>query len=301
MTSGWGVDATVVDGSVTSGTEAADVRKVWGALYTPGVISGAKVTTSASAMTFSVSSGVVAIKTATGEVVMTPVQGTTLTTGAPPGTGSRIDVVFAQQRFPTDGDSYSIYRVLPFATEAAVSLPANSQEVRRYQVNAGPANTNAAVIKAGINYSIPYGATLGRLHYYQHTASGINGGLPAFSRVGHGSFTLPTERLLKFSITAVLNASGASGFDNSKYCEYGFIPNLNGGDFVLWQTPGLHQSWGTYYFESTIVAPAGETTVNCLFTKIVGPGTPLGHYGTDGSGYGRRGIEFIVEDIGPVV
>lgn len=301
MTSGWGVDATKSGSVITSGTEAADVRKVWGALYTPGVVQGALVTTSASAMTYTVSSGVVVVKTATGEAVMTPVQGAPLTVASPPGTGSRIDVIFAQQRFPVDGDSYSVYRVLSFANEAAVSLPANSQEIRRYQVNAGPANTNAAVIMGGISYSIPYGATLGRLHYYQHTLSGINGGLPDWQRVGNGKFTLPTDRMLKFSITAVLSANGASGFDNSKYCEYSFLPNLNGGDFVIWQTPGLHQSWGTYYFEGTINAPAGENTVNCLFRKAVGPGTPMGHYGTDSSGFGRRGIEFVVEDIGPVV
>jgi len=304
MTSGWGVDATVNgSGVVTSGTESADVRKVWGALYTPGVISGAKITTSASALTYTVTSGVVAIKTATGEVVMAPVQGTTLTATAAPGSGSRIDVVFAEQRQPASGDSYSVYRVLPFATEAAANtgLPANSQEVRRYQINAGTTNTNAAIIKGSVAYSIPYGATLGKLHFYNYTGTGVNNVLPAFSRVGNGSFYLPTDRRLRFKAFGVLSAQGAVGFDNSKYCEYGFIPSVNGDDFVLWQTGGLHQSWQSHYFETTVEVPAGETTVSIILTKIVGPGVPLSHYGVGGEGYGRRGIEFTVEDAGPVV
>lgn len=301
MTSGWGVDATVNgSGVVTSGTEAADVRKVWGALYTPGVVSGALVRGVANAMEYVVDSGVVAIKAADGEVIMAPVQGTTLTVAAPPGTGSRIDVVFAEQRVPASGDSYTVYRSLSFANEAAVSLPANTQEVRRYQVNAGPANTNAAIPMDNVSYSIPYGATLGQLHYYQHTLTGIGGALPQFQRYGHGSFWLPTDRLIRFKVFAVMGASGASGFDNSKYCEYGFIPSLNDSDFVLWSTGGLHQAWQSHYFETTIVAPQGDNTCNLIFTKLVGPGTPVAYYGAGGDGYGRKGIEFTIEDVGPV-
>jgi len=302
MTSGWGVDATVNgSGVVTSGTEAADVRKVWGALYTPGVISGALVSGVASAMQYTITTGVVAIKSAVGEITMTPIPGVTLTVATPPSTGSRIDVIFAEQRVPASGDSYAIYRSLSFADSASVSLPANTQEVRRYQVNAGPANTNAAIPIDNVAYSIPYGATLGQLHYYQHTLTGLGGPLPQFQRYGFGSFWLPTDRLVRFKIFAVLGASGASGFDNSKYCEYGFIPNINNGDFVLWSTGGLHQAWQSHYFEATVTAPQGLNTCNILFTKIVGPGTPVAYYGTGGDGYGRRGIEFTVEDIGPVV
>ncbi len=301
MTSGWGVDATVNgSGVVTSGTESSDVRKVWGALYSPGVVSGATITRSASAMTYTVASGVVAIQTVTGEVVMAPVQGTTLTVAAPPGTGSRFDVIFAQQRFPSDGDSYSIYRFLSFTSEAGISLPSNSQEIKRYQVLAGPANTNAAVIKGGVNYSIPYGASLGRLHYYQY-ASGIGSELPQFQRVGAGSFWLPTDRRVRFKVHAVMGASNASGFDNSKYCEYGFIPSLNNADFILWSSGGLHQAWQTHYFETTVNAPQGENTCSIILTKIVGPGTPVVYKGAGGDGYGRTGIEFTVEDVGPAI
>jgi hypothetical protein len=301
MTVGWGVDATKSGSVVTSGTLASDVRKVWGALFTAGIISGCGVTTSSSQMDYTVTSGVVAIQTAVGEVVMAPVQGTTVPTGAAPGTGSRVDVIFVQQRFPTDGDSYVSVRVLPFANEAAVALPPNSQELKRYLVSAGQTNTNAAVFIGDIDYSIPYGSSLGVLWEYKDT---YNGPLPAvgspIQRKGHKTIYLPTDRRLRFSIQSTLYAIGAVGFDNSKYCEYGFLPSIDGGDFVLWTTPGLHQAHATYQWVGYFNATAGNHDVNFGGFHASGPGQAFQLAGVHG-GFGRTGTVFTVEDAGPVV
>lgn len=293
MTSGWGVDATLNGSGVpTSGTDDVDVRKVWGALYTPGIISGCAVTTSPSAMTYTVASGVVAIKTATGEVVMAPVQGTSIATTAAPGTGSRVDIIYAKQKFPDiEGDSNIVIGV-------ATTLPDRAQTLARYTVSAGNANTNAATKFGAIDFSIPYGASLGRLHYWQNTYNGVLS--DALLREGHGTFSLPTDRQVKFSVNACISALGASGFDNTKYVEMGFVPTLDNTNLVLWTTPGLHQAWQTVYFERTVVVTAGTHTVNLGTLKKGGPGQAMLWYGMFGDGYMRSGLEFLVEDIGPV-
>lgn len=301
MTSGWGVDATVANNVVTSGTTSADVRKVWGALYTPGIISGCVITRSGSAMTYTVSSGVVAISPSIGEVIMAPVQGAPVTAAGAPGTGTRVDVVYAQQRQPASGDSNVALDVLSFANEGAIVLPPASQELGRFLVSAGQTNTNAATRLGGITYSIPYGGTLGNLHHWNNKYDGDLSN--ALLREGYGTFKLPTDRLVRFRYTVVLSARNASGFDNSKYCEYGYLFRSEeiGGDFVLHTTPGLHQAWATYQFESTLILPAGNNTVSVGGLRIVGPGTAWQHYGTDSQGFGRRGGEFDVDDLGPAV
>jgi hypothetical protein len=301
MTSGWGVDATVSGGVATSGTTASDVRKVWGALYSKGIVSGCKITRSGSAMTYTVSSGVIAISTSSGQVVMAPVQGVSVTASSPPASGTRVDVVFVTQNQPGDGDSDVSVRVLSFATTGAVVLPDWSQEIGRFTVSAGQSGSNAATQIGDVIYSIPYGGTLGRLHYWQNKYDGVL--TNPLKREGYGTFDLPTDRLVRFTYRAVLSAQNAAGFDNSKYCEYGYIFNSDriggSGDFIIHTTPGLHQAWGTYEFNSTIILPAGKNTVSMAGVRTVGPGTVVQHYGTDAMGYGRNGGEFSVVDLGP--
>lgn len=293
MVSGFGVDPSA---DKTTGTSSSDIRKIFGGLYTPGIVNGAKVTTSATNMTYTVSSGVAAISTGTGEVVLTPIPSGTVTGAAAPGSGTRTDIVYAQQRYPSiEGDA-------TVSLGVASTLPARAVALKKFTVSAGNTNTNQAVATGGIDFSIPYGANLGRLHYYQHTSTGINGALPnTLTRVGHGSFYLPTDRRVRFRVFACISASGASGFDNSKYCEYGFLPNQNGADFVLWSTSGLHQAWESVYHETTMVLPQGTNTVNLGLVRLIGPGTAMGHYGVGSDGFGRNGIEFSVEDVGPAV
>lgn len=291
MTSGWGVDATKnVSGVPTSGTTDLDVRKVWGALYTPGIISGARVTTNGSALKYTITSGVVAIKTAENEIVMAPVTGETKTVAAV--TVDRTDHVWVQQRFPTiETDSQLVIGVGPIPPERSFLLAS-------FNLTAGNTNTNQAVRQGGMEFSIPYGSRLPRLHYWQNK---YQGGLSSnLIREGHGEFYLPTDRYVKFSYSACVSAANASGFDNSKYVEHGFLPNLDGFDLVLWTTPGLHQAWQTVYFERTVEVLAGSHTVNIGSLRKSGPGTTLQWYGLQGDGMGRTGAEFIIDDAGPI-
>ena len=288
MTSGFGVDK----GADGSGTTSSDIRKIQGGLYTPGIISGCVVTTSPSSMQYTISAGVVAIRVATGEIILAPVPQTTIPTST---SSSRTDIVYVKQRYPSiagEGDANIVVGV-------ATALPDRSLELRRFILSAGQTSTSQAVVTGGINYSIPYGASLGVLHEWQNTYDGPIS-IPVL-REGHGSFTLPTDRRVKFSMTIVLSALNANGFDNSKYCEWLFLPTIDGGDFILWCTDGLHQAWATYHFEHYLNLSAGTHTTSIGAGRMVGPGSALQHYGLDPGGYGRRGQYYLVEDAGPIV
>lgn len=292
MAAGWGVEATVSNGNVVSGTTDTDVRKIWGGLYSPGIISGAKVTTSASAMSYTISAGVVAIQIATGEVVLAPVPQTTISTSAAPASGNRVDIIWVRQRFPSPDNTSEVI------VECGTTLPSKALPLRRFSIPAGITNTNSAVATGNIDYSIPYGASLGILHKYKYTGSIT---VPnAITRAGHGTIYLPTDRNVRFKYIGIHSAEGAVGFDNSKYTQLGCLPNVDGGDFVLWSSPGLHQAWQTVYFESTITLSAGSHTVNLGRFREVGPGNVKQWHGTYNN-FGREGATFTVEDAGPVV
>lgn len=295
MAAGWGVDATLdAQNNVVSGTTDADIRKVWGALYTPGIISGSTITRSSSAMTYTVAPGVVAIRIANGEVVMAPHTGGTVTVATAPATGTRTDIVWVRQRFP------NLHNTSELIVEAGTTLPASAHVLGRFIVSAGQTGTAAAVPTGGIDYSIPYGASLGVLHRWQDKSSK---NLPMQThppvRYGHGTIYLPTDRRVRFSYSTTLHAASARGFDNSGYCEYAYIPSLDNSDFVQWTTPGLHQAWMTLHFEQTIEVSAGTHTVNIGYRGVIGPGTARQEGGVF-EGYGREGAIFTVEDVGPV-
>lgn len=288
-TAGFGVDRT----SSSSGTNSSDIRKIQGGLYSPGIISGCTVTTSPGSMSYTINAGVVAIAPTSGEIILAPVETTVISSGT---ASSRTDIIYVRQNYPTDPAPNNNSNIV---VGVATSLPTRALEIARFNISSGQTNTNQAVRTGNINYSIPYGGSLGILHYWQNTYNGQLS-IPLL-REGHGTFDLPTDRRVRIIMRAVLSAANAGGFDNSKYCEYGWIFNVNGGDMVLHTTPGLHQAWATYQFESLFNLPAGRNTVHVAGTRIVGPGMAELHYGSDGDGYGRRGQEFIVEDLGPAV
>lgn len=291
MTSGFGVDATD-DG--LSGTSSEDIRKILGGLYSPGVITGCDVTTSASTMEYTVASGVVAISAATGEIILAPVPQTVVMAPAAPISGSRTDIVYVKQRYPSivgEGDAEIVLGVAEVLPERALAL-------QKFTVGSGIANTKAATSLNSVDFSIPYG-TNGK-NYYDYTYS-VSGALPnPLTRVGGGSIYLATDRKLRFTLSATLQSIGAVGFDNAKYCEYYFLPNIDNGDIMIWQTPGLHQSLATYYFEGFYNATKGRHSVNLGMGRMVGPGTAQTQHGLVG-GFGRTGIVFNIRDAGPIV
>lgn len=293
MASGFGVDPTKDGtGAITSGTTSQDIQQIYGSLYTPGLVNGAQITTSASNMTYSVAPGVGVVPVSTGNNIPIPIPATVVN-ASPGGSATRTDIIYAQQRLPSiEGDSNVIVNVGP-------TLPARAITLGTYTVPANATNTNAATGPGDITYSIPYGVGRGLLFQSIYSTSGtLSNNL---TRWGYGSIFLPTDRRLRFKISAVLYANGASGFDNAHYCQYYFLPDIDNNDMVIWDTPGLHQAWATYNFDYDLNVSAGHHTVNIGMGRKIGPGTAGTFYGTDGQGFGRTGIVFSIEDIGVVI
>lgn len=290
MTSGFGVDPTLdANGAVISGTTATDLQNIWGGLYTPGVVSGCAVSTGAT-MNYTVAAGVVMIPTATGKIIPAPVPASTVLTTAP-ATGSRTDIIYAQQRFPNiEGDS----ECQVFVGE---TLPARSVQLDKRTVNAGITSTNATTRTASVDYSIPYGGSLGILYQWTDTYSGVHG--QDDYRCGNGTITVPTDRLLRISISSMLWATNAVGFDNANYCEWYFRPEIDNVEQAYWATPGLHQAWAIYMFEGYFQVPAGTHTVSYRRGRRSGPGTASTKYGTVNGDF-FPGTVFTVEDAGVI-
>lgn len=297
MATSWGIDPLKdSNGVVQIGTTADDFRKIQGGLYTPGLISGGKVTTSASALTYTVSGGVAAFPIVTSGVpqtVLGAIPATVLSTSAAV-SGTRMDLIYAQQRtVAVEGDPNIIVAV-------GTSLPDRAVLLDGFIVGTTTASTTAATRSADIKYSIPYGASLGRLvnmtsMFNSNFAIAASGTQPR-SSLGSATYYLPTDRLIRISLTATASANGAIGFDNSKYCEAGYEVLIDNVIQFTWTTGGLHQSWEENNWDGYIQHSAGSHTITVRHFRASGPGTPRGRALT-GQPYAR----VIVEDIGPVV
>lgn len=286
--SGWGVDPTIVGGVAKTGTTSEDVRKVWGALYTPGVISGGVVTPSASTLAYSVSAGVAAIKMANGEVVMAPIPSGSLAT-TPVASGTRKDIVYAMQSIPTDGDSLVKVGV-------ATTLPARAVALGTFTVAAGNTKATQFVRSASVNYSIPYGSSGTALHWWRDTS---NATITTGTSDGHGSFFLPTDRKICISVDACLSSnSGIKGYNDNSWTEARYAPYIDGERMCTWYTPALTATWATYHFENYFDLAAGEHTVYLGFDRQAGPAYPWRHYAGEDK---HPGTNFVVRDAGVIV
>ena len=296
MAVSWGIDPLKdVDNKIIVGTTADDFRTIQGGLYSPGLISGGTVTRSASAMTYTVSGGVAAYPIVTSGVpqtVLGPVPSGTLTTTAAT-TGTRLDMIYATQRtVGVDGDPNIVLGI-------GTSLPAKSVLLDAYIVTTTTANTLSTTRSVDIKWSIPYGASLGRLVNITNTFNSLfavaASGTQPRSTIGTGTFYLPTDRLIKVSLTATASANNAVGFDNSKYCEAGYELLLDNVVQFTWTTGGLHQAWQETNWDGYLQPGLGSHTISVRHFRAQGPGTPRGRSVT-GAPYAR----LIVEDIGPV-
>src|SRR5215217_2900790 len=157
MAVGFGVDKNASN----IGTTSSDIRKINGGLYTPGIISGCTVSVVGS--NYVVTSGVMAVKITTDEIVLAPVPAKTIPI---PTIGTRTDIVYAKQRMPsTDGGLNDVL----VDVDTTGTLPSRSVLLKKYSVSSG----NTPTINGSVDYSILYGANLGVLHKWQNTFSGL--------------------------------------------------------------------------------------------------------------------------------
>jgi hypothetical protein len=304
MTTGFGIDP-LKDGNgvVTVGTTSDDIQAITGSLYSAGLISGGTITRSASAFTYTVSAGVAAFpivvdssppyKPQNQKTVLGPIPATVVST-SPPSSGSRTEIVYAQQLTPsTDSDAVVVVRV-------GTVLPARAVALGTFTVNSSNTSSNAFLATGNVKYSIPYGASLGRLvnmtNMFNSSFAVAATGTQPRSGLGTASFYLPTDRLCKVSLTVAVSASGAIGFDNGKYCEAGYEVMIDNIKKFTWSTAGLHQAWMEYGFEGYQEMVAGTHTLSVNQYRAQGPGTPVGRSASADQPYAR----IILEDIGPI-
>lgn len=230
------------------------------------------------------------IPVSAGKVIPAAISTQTVTVANGPATGTRDDYVYVQQRFPSiEGDSEVVVNVGP-------TIPARAVGIGHFIVSAGITSTASATSIGPWNYSIPYGGGLGILHQWTDTFSGIHD--QSNLRLGIGTINLPTDRLLRFSATALLYSSGAVGFDNSKYCEWYINPEVDNVALTSWRTPGLHQAWATWLWESYFAVSAGTHTVSYSRGRAIGPGSVATIWGHPGVGWNWPGTVFTVSDAG---
>lgn len=287
MTTGFGIDPTLTEeGVVTSGTSSKDIRNITAGLYSPGVISGALVTTSASSMQYTVSAGVAAFPIAVGETVLGAVPATVVSTSAAPVSGQRIDIIYAQQGLPTvDGHSNINVRV-------GTSLPARSVELGRRIILPSSTNTNASQKTGDVTYAIPYGASMGIIHQYRDTRNGIIN--HARTVVNTANIFLPTDRMVRISLLSAMSSLNANRWDASKYCSTGYDVWVDTMYRSHFQTTGLDKVWSTFQFSDIYTLLAGQHTIRFEMVRGDGPGSPVAHHGS-----GWPGSLWTLEDIGP--
>lgn len=288
-----------VNGLVTVGTTEDDIQKIYGSLYSAGLISGGLITRSPSARTYTISAGVAAFplvvdssspyKPQNQKTVLGPIPSASITVSAPT-SGTRQDLIYARQLTPADDGDANI------VVEVGTTLPPRSVLLNGFLVASTHTNSNQFTQNQNITYSIPYGASLGRLVSVSssfNSAFGINAGNPTGrSTVASGTFWLPTDRLVSAQLTVSVSANLAVGFDNSKYCEAGYDLFIDNTKITTWTTMGLHQAWQEINWDIDITMQAGSHTVRVEHFRTAGPGTPRGR----NSPYAR----LMVTDVGPI-
>ena len=294
MTTGFGAEPLKENGIIVEGTNAVDIRKIWGGLYTPGIISGGLITRSSSSLTYDISAGVAAIEWSDGQVVLAPIPETN-DLPVPTNLTSGTDMIYAQQNNPAvEGNAKVLVKVIRQATGSHFELPPRSVKLGAYISQTGQGNTAAFVATGAIDFSIPYGASLGVLHQHRDTS---NATFTGTATVGSTTIHVPTDRVLKVIITASLSAAGASGgFDNSGYAEAKYFPMLDGVRRAGWSTPLLTSAWSTYTFMDYMTIPRGTHTI--AYQRVRTNGNPERRYSIND---GCMGTLFSIEDVGPVV
>ena len=298
MATGWGIDA-VSNGGEVSGTSAQDVRRIWGALYSPGVVTGCGVHASPTAMTYTVDQGVAVIGTSgsgnSRQCVMVPVPSTVLTAAPNTSSSTRLDTIYVRQQIP--GSTNDV--VVELAQGTAV--PANSQILAQHTASAGATTTSRSYFTGSIPYSVPYGANLGLFYIGKDRSDEV---IPKNKRItaASGSFTLMTDRKCIFGADLRLSGlrpdgSMAGYFDSSAYAELVVEVLIDGVREFQFTTPALTRAWATYHFEEYINLRSGTHSVafRYYYGGQHGPGLVSKHkQGTDSS----TGCTFTVRDGG---
>lgn len=198
----WGTDPE-------QGTTVADARQMLAAMFHSfGVLSGCAVTTSSTAMAYAVAAGVVVgSRGGSYGAVISAVPSGTVTTTAAPASGARIDVVYALQHDPTQGEgdgivSLGVAQGSAGASPVKPAIPTGVVELAAYRVPSGATTTAGTTQSGNVIHAIPYGGNLGVLAKSVDTSNDT--GHVDYTTVTQGTFVVPMQRYIRADLTTSL-------------------------------------------------------------------------------------------------
>lgn len=221
MATGWGVER-----ANNKGFDTGAARQINAAEYSVGVLRGCKISTSSTNLTYTVSRGsdpasiAVGSATAADGAVIFPVPDG-LTTGAVAAgdpTNPRIDSIYAVQHDAAAGDADNqVVLVAVSGTPAASPTPPAAPagiavKLASFMVPKSASTTSQATSYGNVDFSVPYGASLGDLITpYQDVWNGQFDGSTVHT-LGAAVFYLPTKRNVDFDyyITMSNGPAGSS-------------------------------------------------------------------------------------------
>ena len=191
-------------------TMPEDIQAIISAEYIwAGIITGCDVK-GTSGMNYQVVAGAVVIKLDDFHKIKVPVLAQTVPTAAAPATGSRTDIIYVKQNFPsTDGNNAVVVGV-------GASVPANAVEIGRMVIPAGATSTNQGTPTGNRVFTRPVGAQFGVLFSSVDTDTTVHKPGEQLTR-GAGSFGLWTDSDVELKLSSCVS----SEFDTKE--EYGSV------------------------------------------------------------------------------
>lgn len=293
MTTGIGIPAWNGE-SGRQGTSMQDIRlALQGLFHSFGVLRGATVTTSPTALVYHVSAGVGVLQrsTAYGAVIFPIPAGSPATTPGP-SSGTRTDIVWAAQHDPSQGDTDG-----NVVLGVGQTLPVGAIELARFTVPAGMTTTSQATRSGSQVFAIPYGASMGTLVSVVDTFSGV----PPVAQQnpatapwrGTSSFTLPTDREVELSLSVPMQSQDGNR-DGALVMQF----QIDGQAVYEKQEAYSTSRWDTPEARYVFQLSAGTHTVAYKWMKGL---VSMPNIRLVGAGSNRKGVTFRARDLGPVV
>jgi hypothetical protein len=257
MATGLGVPHVVTpQGPV--GTTPEDMQRIIAAEYsTAGIIDGCDVSGTAT-MEYRVSAGAVVLSTGTDMAIKIPVVATTLPAAAAPATGTRTDLIYVRQLFPTEASPDNT----AFVGVTSGALPANSVLLDQRVVPAGATATTATTSVANRKFARPVGGSLGRLHLAVDTGGTVFRPTSKVTR-GAGRMYVPTDRDVELTMISTVAMCDADGRTPDQYWFSSVLYKFYVDNQLVrsWER-SISRLWDSHQYSFIHAMSEGEHTVH---------------------------------------
>lgn len=308
MTTALGVSVDENDNGVTPLTH----RMIIGSFFqNKGVIDGLAVS-GRSDLKYAVAAGVAVCSRAAsdGKMLAYWPGGTTETAvNAGDPSNPRVDVIWIKANnkpdYSSDPDNQvhvGVTQGVPSANPVKPVIPPDATEICCMRMPANATSTSAASMIWTVPYALPYGSTLGVIaENWDRRSFSWTAGQGVIVREQKVTFTLPTDRLLRFCYKCNFSAQGANKDSVSEWAMQFYVDG-QALDHSATNMVSHNTSWTTHETSYIAAVPAGTHTAE--IGGWFGYGSkPNFHYndsqsGPSGTWSGRR---FLIVDVGAAV